>query len=409
MSDFYTAGQVVIGDGTTLRDSGVLFEGNTILWVGPAADFESHEAATLATRKDFGPDATILPGLIDTHVHLVFDGGPNPVDVVRSSSTARQLAIMFRSARELLSAGVTTARDLGAPALLDIVVKEAINDGLARGPRMVTVNAPLTVTGGHCWFFGAECDGVEDVRREVRKARKNGADSIKVMSTGGNMTAGTRPSEPQFSQEELNAIVIEAHKYGMKVASHAHGVEGIRRSIIAGVDSLEHFSFSGSDGLLREEQDLFAAAAEKGIYVCKTLTLAWAGLIANPDGGVPESMIRNMLDHGLRVVAGTDSGIDNVPHVEYVVGLEGLAAYGMSNAEVINSATALAAESLGLGDVTGTLEAGKDVDLLVVNGDPLADLGSLRELRTVLARGVAYVPEFVPQQAWARDLAAAMS
>ncbi|MBO1269317.1 metal-dependent hydrolase family protein [Arthrobacter cavernae] len=400
MAEFYSAGTVITEQADeVLHEAGVLFDGEQILWVGTVADFDAGRIAPEAKRRDFGPDATVLPGLIDTHVHLAFDGSPDPVGVVRSVDAARQLAIMFKSARELLSAGVTTARDLGAPGLLDITVRDAIRDGLARGPRMVTANAPLTVTGGHCWFFGAEADGVDEVRKRVREARKAGADTIKIMSTGGNMTAGTRPSEPQYSQEELSAIVDEAHRYGMKVASHAHGTEGIRRSIVAGVDSLEHFTFQDSAGNMKEDPELIAAAAAKGIYVCKTLGLGWVPYITSGRPVAPK-MLRELLDQGVKVVAGTDSGINDTPHVEYVAGLEAMASLGMSNGEVLASATITAAESLGLDGVTGSLAAGKQVDMIVVNGNPLSDLGVLRNILAVLVRGQEYVPEFASTTTW---------
>lgn len=402
MKTIYKAGRIFTG--TTeemLLNGAVVVEGERIAWVGLAADLpESGDVV-----RNLGDDATILPGLIDTHVHLVFDGSAHPVEVVEAANDSELLAIMLQSARQLLSVGVTTARDLGAPRLLDKAAREAIASGRARGPRMIVANAPLTVTGGHCWFFGAECDGVDQVRRQVRQARKQGADCIKIMSTGGNMTAGTMPSEPQFTQEELDAIVSEAHKYGLKVTAHAHGAEGIRRSILAGVDSLEHFSFTEADGSMREVAEIVEMAAKAGTYVCKTICAAWAGLMAaSSDDVVPLDMMRSLVDRGVRIVAGTDAGIDDTPHQEYVFGLEGMAGFGMTNAEVLISATRTAAESLGIQAVTGTLESGKAADLVAVEGNPMARLASLRDIITVVANGIPYIPEFSSTMTWAKDV-----
>lgn len=347
--------------------------------------------------KEFGEGSTLLPGLIDTHVHLAFDGSADPVERVRSADELERLAIMLKSARELLSAGVTTARDLGAPDLLDVRVKKMIDSGLARGPRMLTVTAPLTVTGGHCWFFGGECEGVDEVRRRVRQARREGADAIKIMSTGGNMTEGTLPSEPQFTLEELIAIVEEAHKYGMKVAAHAHGAEGIRRSLLAGVDTLEHFSFTTADGSMVEDAELVEQTAEKGTYVCKTICSGWGHYISE---AVPDDQMRTLMDRGVQVVAGTDAGIDNTPHVDYVYGLEGMAALGMTNDEVLYSATLKAAASIGIAEETGSIEEGKSADLIVVQGDPRDDLQVLRNLKAVVAKGEEYIPEFHSETTW---------
>jgi imidazolonepropionase-like amidohydrolase len=143
---------------------------------------------------------------------------------------------------------VTTARDLGARAFLDVTVRDAIASGMACGPRLITAGRPITVTGGHCWFMGGECDTVDDVRTMVRLHHKMGVDAIKVMSTGGFMTTGSAPWHARFTFEQLGAAVEEAHRLGKRVAAHAHGYEGIRRAVEAGVDTIEHCSFAHPDG-----------------------------------------------------------------------------------------------------------------------------------------------------------------
>ena len=321
-----------------------------------------------------------------------------------ASSTIERFATMLLSARQLLSAGVTTARDLGAPDLLDVDVKEAINSGKARGPRLVSVNAPITITGGHCFFMGGEAETVDGVRQAVRRARRDGADHIKIMSTGGNMTPGTLPTEPQYSVEELKAIVDEAHHFGMKVAAHCHGVEGIRRAISAGVDSLEHFSFQRTDGTRRNDDELVAEAGRRGMYAAKTFCAALIPLLKQDPNAFEQNLTRREVDAGVKIVAGTDSGIDNVPHVEYVFGLEGMAAYGMTNDEVLYAATALAAESLGLEQVTGVLAPGMEADFLAVVGNPRDNLENLRNILLVATKGDTYKPEFEAELVWNKEV-----
>lgn len=397
----YRATRLLTGaPGEEIPGGAITVEGGRIVWVG-SFDRAPKDVGRLV---DLGDDSTLMPGLIDTHVHLAFDGSPHPVDHMMASSTIERFATMLLSARQLLSAGVTTARDLGAPDLLDVDVKEAINSGKARGPRLVSVNAPITITGGHCFFMGGEAETVDGVRQAVRRARRDGADHIKIMSTGGNMTPGTLPTEPQYSVEELKAIVDEAHHFGMKVAAHCHGVEGIRRAISAGVDSLEHFSFQRPDGTRRNDDELVAEAGRRGMYAAKTFCTALIPLLKQDPNAFEQNLTRREVDAGVKIVAGTDSGIDNVPHVEYVFGLEGMAAYGMTNDEVLYAATALAAESLGLEQVTGVLAPGMEADFVAVVGNPRDNLENLRNILLVATKGDTYNPEFEAELVWNKEV-----
>lgn len=393
---FYTADRVLTGEkGELLEGAGVLVDGATIAWAGPAADLPA----------DFGRveqiplgDVTLLPGLIDSHVHLGFDGGPNPVARMKAETDAQQLVLMLHSARELLSVGVTTARDLGARSYLDVVVREAIDAGVACGPRLVTAGSPLTVTGGHCWFMGGECDTDDEVRRMVRLHHKKGVDLVKVMSTGGFMTAGSAPWFAQFTDGQLAAAVGEAHRLGKRVAAHAHGVEGIRRAVGAGVDTLEHCSFVLADGTMTVDEELVDRIVATGTYVCPTVNLRYAEFLATR-GDTFKPSLPVLHEHGANIIAGTDAGIDNVPHHAYVAGLEGLVLAGLPTDEVLYAATARAAEALGLGDVTGRLRPGMAADLIAVEGNPLAEVSALRELRFVLTRGMRFRPDPVGEAA----------
>lgn len=394
-----TAGTVLPGEkGVRIEAGAVVVDETAIVYAGPAAEIPPSIADAVDDAVDFGPDATMLAGLIDSHVHLGFDGGPTPVARMKAESDAEQLVLMLRSARELLSVGVTTARDLGARGFLDVVVRDAIAAGMARGPRMVTAGPPMTVTGGHCWFMGGECDDVTGVRHRVRLHHKMGVDVIKVMATGGFMTSGSAPWYAQFTEEQLAAAVEEAHRVGKRVAAHAHGVEGIKRALGAGVDTLEHCSFVRSDGTSVADDDLVDRIVATGTYVCPTVNYRLPALMA-ARGADWEPAVKRLYEQGANIIAGTDSGIDNVPHYEYVGGLQSLASLGLPNDEILYAATVRAAEGLGVGRITGRLAPGLDADIIVVDGDPLADVAALDHLRLVMARGVEFTPDPVARGA----------
>ncbi len=388
MSEVLTAPRVITGD-ETVTDGAVAVGDHTVDWVGPAAALPPEYAAGPLT--DY-PGSTIMPGLIDSHVHLGFDGGPNPVARMRGETDGQQLVLMLRSARELLGVGVTTARDLGARAYLDVVVRDAIAADLARGPRMLVAARPITVTGGHCWFMGAEADSEDDLRRMVRTHHKHGADLIKVMSTGGFMTTGSAPWYAQFTGAQLAVIVEEARRVDKPVAAHVHGIEGIRRAVEAGVTTLEHCSFVTETNERRFDEPLAALIAERKIFVCPTINVN-APYVAQLTGVTVGERVKAMHEMGVRIIAGTDAGVNNNPHHQYVGGLEYLVTLGFQPGEVLAMATTEAAAALGVGDITGRLAPGYQADLIVTDGDPRADIAVLRKLHRVIARGRDYVPD----------------
>jgi imidazolonepropionase-like amidohydrolase len=383
-----TASRVMTGD-ETVTDGAVVLGDRTVDWVGPAGALPAEHLSL--PRADY-PDSTVMPGLIDSHVHLAFDGGPNPAARMRAEATEQQLMLMLRSARELLGIGVTTARDLGSRAYLAVAVRDAIAAGLARGPRLVVAACPITVTGGHCWFMGGEADSEDDLRRLVRTHHKHGADLIKVMSTGGFMTTGSAPWYAQFTTAQLSVIVEEVARVDKPVAAHAHGTEGIRRAVEAGVTTIEHCSFVTETNERRFSESLAARIAERGMFVCPTISGS-APYIAALTGIEVGAHVKAMHDMGVRIIAGTDAGIDNNPHHQYVGGLEYLVTLGFQPAQVLAMATTEAAAALGLGATTGRLVPGYDADLIVVHGDPQADIAALRDLCRVVARGRDYVPD----------------
>jgi imidazolonepropionase-like amidohydrolase len=388
MPEVLTAPRVLTGD-QAVSNGAVVLGDRTVDWVGPVAALPGEHVAL--PRTDY-PDATIMPGLIDAHVHLGFDGGPDPAARMRRETDAQQLVLMLRSARELLGVGVTTARDLGARAYLDVVVRDAIADGLARGPRLVVAARPITVTGGHCWFMGGEADSEDDLRRMVRTHHKHGADLIKVMSTGGFMTTGSAPWYAQFTSSQLAVVTEEAGRVDKPVAAHAHGIEGIRRAVEAGVTTLEHCSFVTETNERRFDEPLAARIAERGIFVCPTVNVN-APYVAELTGIAIGEHLKTMHDLGVRIIAGTDAGIDNTPHHQFAGALACLVSLGFSPVQVIAMATTEAAAALGVDAITGRLAPGYEADLIVVDGDPLTDIAAVGQLRRIIARGRDYRPD----------------
>jgi imidazolonepropionase-like amidohydrolase len=388
MPEVLTAPRVLTGT-EVIPDGAVVIDGSTIGWAGPARALPAGHAGLPRTQY---PGATIMPGLIDSHVHLGFDGGPHPAARMRAETDGQQLVLMLHSARELLGVGVTTARDLGGRGYLSVVVRDAIAAGLARGPRMVVAGSPVTVTGGHCWFMGGEADSGDDLRRLVRTHHKNGTDLIKVMSTGGFMTRGSAPWYAQFSTAQLAVIVEEAARVDKPVAAHAHGIEGIRRAVEAGVTTVEHCSFVTETNERRFDEALAARMAGQGTVVCPTVNVN-APYVAELTGIAVGQFVRPLHEAGVRLIAGTDAGIDNNPHHQYAGALQYLVTLGLPAAQVIAMATTEPAAALGVGKVTGRLAAGYDADLIVVEGDPLTDIAALGSLRRVVARGRDYMPD----------------
>jgi imidazolonepropionase-like amidohydrolase len=347
---------------------------------------------------------TLLPGLIDAHVHLIFDASSEPVANLKAESDEHALLRMTVEARAMLHAGITTARDLGDRDFLSLPVRDAIAEGLIEGPRLVCAGPPITTTAGHCWYLGGEVDGEVAIRRAVRERVKRGVDCIKVMATGGGMTPGSNTLRAQFSVAELRAIVDEAHRLGRHVAAHCHGTEGIRNAVEAGVDTLEHCSFAGPDGLDFDEQVANDIAA-KGIRVSPTVFVSLARALAGADD--PQSrLLRDRVDSfrdrlqrlrqaGARFIASTDDGVTNAPHDALTTALIlWVRAFGFPADEVIRAATVDAAETIGVGAITGAVEPGKQADLIAVEGNPLEEIEALGRIAFVMKGGrVARRPE----------------
>ena len=329
---------------------------------------------------------TVIPGLIEGHAHLCFDATTGWKKTYDSDSPGRMLLRMASNGRKMQQAGITTVRDLGAPTELSIELRDSIASGLTGGARLLVAGSPITTTGGHCWFMGGECDGELGLRRNVREHVKAGTDWIKVMATGGNMTPRTNTFAAQFTVEELRACIEEAHRLRRKVAAHAHGVEGIRVATEAGVDCIEHCSFTTPGGYERD-QALIDEISRKGILVSPTVSVGFRNW---PDDGRKQQrgeVLKALLDSGCKVLMSTDCGIPGVPHEALGGGMEVLAeATGYPAAEILKLATSRSAELLELPD-RGVIEPGRLADLLVLEGDPTRELAALRRVRYVVQGG----------------------
>jgi imidazolonepropionase-like amidohydrolase len=385
--------------GPPLQNAVILIDSTRITAVG--VDL----AIPAGTRViDLG-QATVLPGLIDCHTHIT-SGDPgdyyeglfrrSPIDYAVAAPTF---------ARRTLEAGFTTVRDVGAAEFIDVALRRAIDSGLVVGPRMQVATLTVGATGGHgdvvgfspyikFGQFSGLADGVDEIRKLVRFEVKNGADLIKLLASAGVLSEEQSVGAPQFSQEEMNAVVQEATMWGRKVAAHAHGAEAIKRAVRAGVASIEHGSLIDDEGirLMKEHGTFLVADIYNDDYIlAEYKRLRFPDRILEKErqiGKLQRENFRRAVHAGVKIAYGTDAGV--FPHGWNGKQFAAMVRYGLTPMQAIQSATQSAAELLGWADMVGTVSKGRYADVIAVDGDPLKDVTELERVTFVMKGGVVY-------------------
>jgi imidazolonepropionase-like amidohydrolase len=380
------APRLLDGTGTPpVDDAALLLDGGRVAYAGPAAGLP--DGADRAQALDF-PGATLLPGLVDAHVHLVASGGPDLAADVPRTEAERMLAAVV-NARRQLEAGVTLVRDLGSPGAEAVLVGRAVEAGTIPGPRVVASGPAVTMTGGHIPYLGRVTDGVEAMRAAVRANLALGAGCIKVVATGGVLTPGVDPREPAYTQAELDALVDEAHRLGLTVAAHAIGEGGVAAALRAGVDSIEHGMFLDERTIelfLQTGARLSATfLAPHGILGGPSVP-GWIKDRARPAAEAQARSFRAAVAAGVPAVAGTDAGTPDNPHGGVAREVAFMAEAGLDVLLAVKAATGEAADLLGVAD-RGVLREGAAADVLVAGGDVAADLGALQRPLAVFQDG----------------------
>ncbi len=377
-----------IWDGTTIVDAdAIAVERSTITAIGSAADLLPAGRAGARQRLSYA-GATALPGLIDAHVHMVLDPAhrrpPAATDMPDTAAMAERAASMVR-------AGITTARDLGGGAWVEIALRDRINAGELAGPRLLCAGQPITCPGGHCHFWNGEAVDADAATTVIKRQIAHRADWIKVMATGGRITRGSDPRQPQFDLATMRAIVATARAAGRPVAAHCHGTAGIAIAAEAGVNSIEHCSWVGEAGWAGDYQAAIAdTIADNGVWVSPTVNSGWQRMLDGDAArlGRIRRALKAMLALDIPFMASTDAGIPGVYHHHLPQALAVYAKITESTAlQTLLTATSQAAVGLGISSQTGSLKPGLAADLLIVDGDPLADLRALTRPVGVWARG----------------------
>ena len=387
----FEGGRVADADGTRRAD--VVVDADTGRIVSGDGDADGGDAGGDVDVETVDVSGQVVaPGLVDSHVHLMMDARP---DVATTAEEGPEL-LSYRAAANLranVEAGVTTVRDLGAPGSLAIDAGRAVDEGVLDGPNVVACGENVVMTGGHGHWFGREADGVDEVRKAAREQLKRGAGVVKTMATGGVLTEGAVTGAPELTQQELSALVDAASAKGVPTAAHAHGRQGIRNAVRAGITSVEHGTFM--------DEDTAELMAREGTYWVPTAS-ALEGIVENGvEAGIPEEAVEkaedaqerferaweHALDAGVTIAMGTDAGTPFNFHGENALReMELMVEYGLTSAAALEAATVTAAELLGLSDV-GRVAEGYRADLLVLDDDPNEDVTAWRDAAAVYRDG----------------------
>ncbi|MCP5265156.1 MAG: amidohydrolase family protein [Burkholderiaceae bacterium] len=369
----YRGGRIFLPDGHALDDHAVLTHGARIARVAPSAEFAGYAGQVVDTT-----DATLLPGLIDCHVHLLYAGEGHPSKVVADMGPGQVVVRALEHARATLAGGITAVRDCGGKDYLEFAVRDACNRRAFAGPTIRAAGRMICMTGGHGNMHGRVADGVDEVVKAVREQVHAGSDFVKIMATGGVMTRGVDPQDAHYSAEEMLAGIREAQRFHRPTASHAQGTEGILNATRGGITSIEHGIYLTDEAI--------EAMLERGTYLVPTLA-AVTNIVRNPGAGIPEwamakaasvadshrQSVRAFARAGGRIAMGTDSGTPYNLHGNNSDELAFMVEVGMTPVHALLAATVNAADLMRLPD-EGRIQEGAFADFLIVSGDPLADI-----------------------------------
>ncbi len=392
--------------GPPIERGAVLVQGSTIVAVGREADVAAPEGAPVE-EFDY-PGMTVMPGMVDCHTHHNGIGDGRAGDELVTLPDEVLTLQSARNARANLFSGVTSIRENGPKNMTMFRLRDAINQGLAIGPRMVLCGRPVAIVGGHMGYFGSEVTGQTEVRAMTRQLIKEGADYIKITATGGS-TRTSFPLRPSFDVDELRAATDEARKFGKLTATHCLSSEGIAYSLEAGVDMIIHCTYRDADGSDNFRQDIAERIGEQGAFVNPTIHVArssvWAirrraerqEKLTRDQQSTLDTGLRNleqrledcrkMIDMGLKVITGSDSSWGDYQLGNTVYETELLVEAGYTPMQGVLSVTSEAAKALGIDSGVGTLEPGKEADIIIVDGDPSTDVNALWNVRDVFKAG----------------------
>ena len=385
----------------------VAFSNGLISWIRQRSEFDDAQGDGPRKILEF-PDSTLLPGLFDLHTHTNMPGdGRTGEEVDRDDTDDIRLLRSARNVADALSTGVTTLCDCGSWNSTAFSLKEGLAQGIAPGPRTLVSGPPLTITGGHLWFMGGEVDGVAGIRAAVRERVKQGADFIKVAASGGS-TLTSDPYRASFTLEELKAMVDEAHNRNRPVLAHCRCTESINFALDAGVDAILHCFFTDSDGSYRYDEPTAGRLAESGVWLNPTMHLGRVSRAhlqrlreqrpftpaeeerwerSNRMGGTAMEQFGQLIRAGVRLVGGSDCGWGSYPFGDFQGEIIAMRDAGLTPMQAIQAGTRNPAAALGVLQETGSIEAGKSADLLLVEGDPAADINALRRVEAVFKQG----------------------
>ena len=333
---------------------------------------------------------TLMPGLLNCHVHVM---DPVGFGTNKKFTLMEKAFYAQKNCEDYLKSGITTIRNLGTEQNFDLEIKKAIQEGLIKGPHMICSGRVICMTGGHGCTNGIEADGVDECRKAARTQLKNGVDVIKVMATGGVMTKGVEPGSAQLTQEEMAAIIEEAHKAGRKTATHAQGTQGIKNALYAGIDSIEHGIFL--------DQECIDYMKEYGTYLVPTLVAPQCIVDNGVEAGIAEYMVRKAIyvkdahvesfkqayKQGVKIAFGTDAGTPFNYHSNCLWELELMEKYGADRMDILKICTHNSADLIGVLDEYGTIEVGKKADLVCLNANPLDSISNVRNIQKVIKDG----------------------